>query len=86
MLLDSAEEHAADGDHVGGEEGEEGEGDDDVEGEGGAEVDEAEDAGADGGEVDRVEGDVVFAVHLEGKEGRSENVSLVFRIHEKSRF
>ena len=38
-------EDAADGYHVGGEEGEEGEGDDDVEGCCGAEIDEAKNSG-----------------------------------------
>lgn len=41
LAADATKEHAADGEHVGGEQREEGERDDDVEGERGAEVDEA---------------------------------------------
>lgn len=47
LLSDTFEQDATDGDHVGGEQGEEGEGDDNIEGGSGAEVDEADDAGAD---------------------------------------
>ena len=64
MFSDTLEEHAADGDHVRGEQGEEGKGNDDVEGGGGAEVYEADDAGADGGEIDRVVGHIALVVHL----------------------
>ncbi len=64
MFSDALEEYAADGDHVSGKQGEEGEGNDDVEGGSGAEVDKADDAGADGGEVDGVVGNVALVVHL----------------------
>ena len=64
MFSDSLQQNAADGDHVCGEESEQDQGDDDVEGGGGAEIDEADDAGADGGEVDGVVGDVALVVHL----------------------
>lgn len=64
LLSDALEEHAANGNHVSGEQGEESEGDDDVEGGGGAEVDEADDAGADRGEINGVVGNIALVVHL----------------------
>ena len=41
IVHSKADRDAADGDHVGGEEGEQREGDDEIEGEGGAEIDQA---------------------------------------------
>ncbi len=64
MFPHALEEYAADGHHVSGKQGEKGEGNDDVEGGGGAEVYEADDAGADRGEVDGVVGNVALVVHL----------------------
>ena len=61
---ESLAENAANGDHVGGEEGKESKRNNDVEGEGGAEVDEAQDASDDGCKADGVVGDLTFVVHL----------------------
>lgn len=52
------------GDHICGEQGEESEGDDDVNGGVEVEIYKTDDAGADGGEVDGVVGNVTFIIHL----------------------
>jgi hypothetical protein len=57
-------ENAVDGDHVGQEEGKEGEGDDNVESECGAKVDEAEDTSCYGSEIDGVVRDIAVVIHL----------------------
>lgn len=74
MFSDSLEQDAADGDHVGREQGQESDGDGDVEGGGGSEVDEADDAGANGGEVDGVVGHVALVVHTGNLFGERETL------------
>lgn len=64
MFSDALEQAAADGDHVGQEQGKDGERDDDAEGGGGAKINEVDYAGADKGEIDDVVGDVTLVVHL----------------------
>ena len=64
MFSNTLEQEAADGDHVGGEQGEESQGDDDVEGGGRSEIYEADDTGAYRGDIDGIFGDVTLVIHL----------------------
>lgn len=64
MFSDSLEQDAADGDHVGREQGEEKERHDDIESGSGSKVDEADDAGENRGEIDGVVGYVALVIHL----------------------
>jgi hypothetical protein len=65
LASEAAKKDAADGNHVGWQQAQEGEWDDDVECESGAEIDETEYSGKDGGQVDRIERNVEFPVRLE---------------------
>lgn len=62
--LQAPEENAADGEHVGRHECQQGQGCKDVEGEAGPERDEGDDDGDEGGQVDGVERHLVFVVQL----------------------